>query len=120
MRLYQQNKHSRHCVYKLDTLLSDIMQTMAGMQTKDFWPPSTRTISQLLFVECGAHHQNGIVERRIRLITETARTLLLHAQRHWPEHITTMLWPFAVKAAIERINYLSFDLEGKTPANKFF
>ena len=68
----------------------------------------------------GAHHQNGIVERRIRLITETARTLLLHAQRHWPEYITTMLWPFAVKAAIERINYLSFDLEGKSPASKFY
>eukprot|EP00956_Cyclotella_meneghiniana_P015820 scaffold24563_cov43-Cyclotella_meneghiniana.AAC.8 len=71
----------------------------------------------ITFCGVGAHHQNGIVERGIRLITETARTLLLHAQRHWPEYITTMLWPFAVKAAIERINYLSFDLEGKSPAS---
>ncbi len=68
----------------------------------------------------GAHHQNGIVERRIRLITEVARTLLLHAQRHWPECVDTMLWPFAVKAAIERINCLHQDLEGKTPHSKFF
>jgi hypothetical protein len=31
-----------------------------------------------------------------------------------------MLWPFAVKAAIERLNYLNFDLEGRTPASKFY
>ena len=31
-----------------------------------------------------------------------------------------MLWPFAVKAAIERINELSFDLDGTTPSSRFF
>ncbi len=46
----------------------------------------------------GAHHQNGIVERAIKLLTLITRTLLLHAQRHWPEYITIMLWPLALKA----------------------
>ena len=55
----------------------------------------------ITFCGVGAHHQNGIIKRRIRIVTETALTLLLHSQRHWPECVDTMLWPFAVKAAID-------------------
>ena len=74
----------------------------------------------ITFCGVGAHHQNGVVERRIRVITETSRTLLLHAQRHWPEYVDTMLWPFAVKVAIERLNCLQMDLDGITPNAKMF
>ena len=74
----------------------------------------------ITFCGVGAHHQNGVVERRIRAITETSLTLLLHAQRHWPEYVDTMLWPFAVKAAIERLNCLQMDLNGNTPNAKMF
>ncbi len=49
-----------------------------------------------------------------------ARTLLLHAQRHWPECVDTMLWPFAANTAIDRLNNLQIDLDGNTPASKFF
>ena len=56
----------------------------------------------------------------IKEITLLARTLLLHAQRHWPEYITIMLWPFALKAAADILNTLSVDLEGKTPNMKFY
>ncbi|KAL7461329.1 hypothetical protein ACHAXS_003146 [Conticribra weissflogii] len=45
----------------------------------------------ITFCGVGAHHQNGVIERRIWVLTETARTLLLHAQRHWPECVDTML-----------------------------
>ncbi len=31
-----------------------------------------------------------------------------------------MLWPFAIKAAIDRLNNLQIDLEGNTPASKFY
>ena len=31
-----------------------------------------------------------------------------------------MLWPFAVKAAVERLNFLTFDSDGLSPANKFY
>jgi hypothetical protein len=51
-----------------------------------------------------AHHQNGIVERRIKELTLISWTLLLHAKRHWPNYITTMLWPFALKEAAYRLN----------------
>ena len=42
---------------------------------------------------CGvnAHHQNGKAERRIRDITEGARTSLLHASHRWPKAIDTFL-----------------------------
>ena len=45
----------------------------------------------------GAHHQNGIVEYYIGLLTTGAQSNLLHAKRFWPEAITTILWPFTMK-----------------------
>ena len=68
----------------------------------------------------GAHHQNGIVERRIRTVTKIARTIILHNQRYWPERVDTMVWPFAVKAAIEMLNLLQLDLYGNTPTAKLY
>ncbi len=50
----------------------------------------------ITFCAVGAHHQNGIVERHIKELTLISRTLLLHAKRHWPDYITTMMWPFAL------------------------
>jgi hypothetical protein len=42
---------------------------------------------------CGvnAHWQNGIAERRIRDLKEQSRTMLLHAEHHWPDAICTSL-----------------------------
>ena len=49
-----------------------------------------------------------------------AHTLLLHAQRHWPEYITTMLWPcFALKAEQDRLKKISVDLDGRIPGMVF-
>ena len=36
------------------------------------------------FCGVGAHHQNGIVERRIWIVTKISRTIFLHAQCYWP------------------------------------
>ena len=74
---------------------------------------------RLTFCGVGAHHQNAIVERKIKDLTLTARTLLLHAQRHWPEYISQILWPFAIKCAAHRINNLHIDLDGLTPEMRF-
>lgn len=63
----------------------------------------------------GAHHQNGVVERHIGLLTSNARTILLHAKRIWPEMIHEMLWPYALQAASHRHNLLQLNKVGFSP-----
>ena len=69
----------------------------------------------MTFCGVGAHHQNGIVESKNRILTEGARTLLLHAICMWPQMIGTMLWPFAFKTMAERLNKLRPNLVDSTP-----
>ena len=77
---------------------------------------ATQSIS---YCGVGAHHQNGIAENHIKQLTLTSRTLLLHAKRFWPEAITTMIWPFALKTAAEQHNRLKIDINGVTPNGTF-
>lgn len=86
---------------------------------EEFRKEVNRCMQEITFCGVGAHHQNGVVERMIKDLTLTTRTLLLHAKRHWPEMITTMLWPMALKAAEERLNHLSLDMNGETPLSKW-
>lgn len=48
---------------------------------------------------CGvnAHFQNGLAEKRIRDVTELARSDMIHAKTRWPEAITANLWPYALR-----------------------
>ena len=68
----------------------------------------------------GAHHQNGIIENKNKQLTQIARTLLLHGMRMWPQMIDSMFWPFAIKAAAERMNSLNVNLDGTTPESIFY
>lgn len=54
---------------------------------------------QMSFCGVGSHHQNGIAERRIKSLCEDARTMLAHGQQLWPEAVSKVLWPLALKAA---------------------
>ena len=74
---------------------------------------------KITFCGVGAHHQNGVVERKNRELTNAARTVLLHAQRKWPKVIKPILWPYALLCAIERHNKLSLDKHGKSPMEKY-
>ena len=76
-------------------------------------------LQNLTFCGVGARHQNGISEVKIKQLTLATRTLLVHAQRYWPEDTSTMLWPLALLATAERINNLHIDLNGSTPEMKF-
>eukprot|EP00984_Skeletonema_dohrnii_P006299 scaffold2255_cov139-Skeletonema_dohrnii-CCMP3373.AAC.2 len=74
---------------------------------------------RITYCAVGAHHQNGITENTIKQLTLISRTLLLHAQDRWPEYISTMLWPFALKSAQDRMNQINVDLSGRTPDMEF-
>jgi hypothetical protein len=69
----------------------------------------------ITFCGVGSHHQNGIAERKIKDITLGAWTLLLHAKRMFPEYISTIFWPFAVKCCKDRMNHLVHWADGHTP-----
>jgi hypothetical protein len=70
---------------------------------------------KLTFSGVGAHHQNGIAERNIKTISHWARTNMLHAAFHWPEHASIKLWPQAVDYAVWVFNRLPSIKNGLSP-----
>jgi len=75
----------------------------------------------ITFAAVGAHHQNGRAERRIRELQESARAMLLHAHRRWPNAITVNLWPYALKMANDTYNDMPslLDKEARSPMQLF-
>ena len=63
----------------------------------------------------GAHHQNTVVELKIKEVCYGRRTILLHAKWRW----STVLWHHAVQAVVERHKKLSLDKYGRSPLEKF-
>jgi hypothetical protein len=53
-----------------------------------------------------AHHQNGIVEKRIRDLQDLARASLMHAMKLWPDAINATLWPYALRKAAHDLNHI--------------
>ena len=73
----------------------------------------------LSFCGVNAHWQNGVAEKGIWDIKETAQTMLLHAIDKWPGAITTFLWPYAMQHAVNVWNSTPFKHEDQSPMEKF-
>jgi hypothetical protein len=74
----------------------------------------------LSFCGVNAHFQNGMAERRIRELQETARTMLIHANRRWPSAIDTHLWPYAIRYASDMFNHSPMKKhQGQSPIERF-
>jgi hypothetical protein len=85
-----------------------------GRFAKDAWKDSCHILNQTFqYCGVGSHHQNGVVERRIRDLSNSARASLLHAIHYWPEGISKNLWPFALKYACNIRNRVRTS-DGKT------
>ena len=72
--------------------------------TKDFIHNIKLNDQNITFSSTGAHFQNGVAERAIRLVSEWTRTALLHAGLQW-QKVTPDLWPFAVLYAVDIWNH---------------
>ena len=64
---------------------------------KGFLDEVNQKEQKITFCAVGVHHQNGIIENKNKMLTLSARTLLLHGIRMWPQMIDTMFWPFAFR-----------------------
>jgi hypothetical protein len=71
------------------------------MSKKEYLLNTENCHQNITFSGVNNHSQNGIAERNIRTVCHQARTMLLHAMTRWPEAITTELWPFVLKMAVE-------------------
>ena len=67
---------------------------------------------KITFCGVGTYHQNFIVEHKNKILTEGARTLLLHGMKMWPQRIDQMFWPFAFKYIAEMLNTLQVNIDG--------
>jgi hypothetical protein len=73
---------------------------------------------RLSFCGVNAHFQNGIAERKIRDLQDRTRTMIVHAKHHWPDAITSNLWPYALRLANEGSRCVPV-FEGQTPLQLF-
>jgi hypothetical protein len=93
------------------------LQTLADYGFQQAFKEASQMIT---FCAVGAHHQNEIIEQQIKELMLILRTLLLHAKRHWPDYITTMMWPFSLKEAACCLNQLSLQSDGQSCEATFF
>jgi hypothetical protein len=73
----------------------------------------------LSFCGVNAHFQNGIAEKRIRDLQESARKQLLHAKARWSAAVDLSLWPYALRSANELRNSLPDNEDGSSPIERF-
>jgi hypothetical protein len=90
-----------------------------GRFVDNAWTNDIRSKGQTTSL-CGvnAHWQNGIAEKGIRDLRESARTALLHAVEKWPSAIIINLWPYALKHAATVHNHLP-TRDGRSPLELF-
>jgi hypothetical protein len=82
---------------------------------KGFCNECTLSNQVITFCGVGSHHQNEIAQQKIKELMLVACTLLLHAKRMLPEYISTIMWPFSLKCAEDRLNYLVHLADGQMP-----
>jgi hypothetical protein len=81
---------------------------------------SVREAGQTIsFCGVNAHFQNGIAEKRIRDLQESARKQLLHAKSRWPKAIELNLWPCALRVANHLRNSLPDKEDASSPIKRF-
>ena len=87
---------------------------------KGFHSAAQESNQTITFCAVGGHRKNGIVERKIKELTLTARTLLLHTILRWTNYTTTVMWTFALKESAFRLNKLFIQAYGMSNESTLF
>ena len=66
-----------------------------------------------------AQFQNGFSENCIKIVTNKARAMMIHASLHWPEVYDKSLWPLAISHATYLYNHTPDKESGISPAEIF-
>ena len=75
---------------------------------------------RITFCGVGAHHQNGVAERYIRMFVEKARNVLLNDHARWPDNIDLEIWTFAIRHVVNQWNNTpTTDLNYQTSEERF-
>ena len=107
--------HANQCGVRIESYRAD-NDRFAEKSFRD----AVKLAGQIIdFCAVGTHNQNGIIERHFQRMSSHARTLILHAKRHWPAMMSVVLWPFAYKYAELLYNHLHLDDRGRSPIEKF-
>ena len=69
-------------------------------KSKAFKDDLVRRGQTMTFSGVGAHAQNGVAERWIRTVVNSAKIMMLHQALLWSEQFDTRLWPFALTHAV--------------------
>ncbi len=88
-------------------------------RSKNFRAALEKAGQTISYAGVGAHHQNGIAEKRIGDLQCRATTILLHAQRRWPDAINVHLWPYALCCANETRNITPTNGHDQCPLSRF-
>ncbi len=72
----------------------------------------------LSFCGVGAHHQNGVAERRIQDLSDSTRASLAHAAQRNPA-VTANLWPYALRHASYVRRLMPRENNSKSPEELF-
>ena len=89
-------------------------------RSEDFMNALKQKGQTIQFSGIGAHHHNGIAERTIRTISNSARAMMIHAILHNPGEVQMDLWPFAIKYAVYIWNKMPRMESGLSPEEVFY
>ena len=81
--------------YRLCTLREDNGR-FSDPLLKELFQTCRQNISKYVVV---SHHQNKVVDHRIKELTLVSWTLLLHTTRLYPESVSTILWNLPLNTA---------------------
>jgi hypothetical protein len=87
--------------------------------SKEFQEDLALNDQTVTFSGVGAHHQNGISENAVKLVTNMARSMMMHQLIHWPDEFDPSLWGFALQHAVHIWNHTPNTSTGLSPWEKF-